>query len=156
MDQSETVRNFFSDSSSPVKIFVDIIRIRVTRTISAKTKLTHVSFFIRRLSGLFGRDRRPSLYIHTYGCRLKFVLVRIDRSVPCKQTDPNEITAVDKKKLYIGDISRYSTQITICCQSDITLVAGSGTRAQSLHVRTVVVCVRIWLRSEVQILMSDA
>ena len=43
--------------------FVDIIRIlRVTRTPSAKTKLTHISYFVRRLSELFGRDRRPSLY----------------------------------------------------------------------------------------------
>ena len=37
-------------------------------------------------------------------------MVRIDRNVPCKQTDPNETTAVDKKNLYIGDISRYSVQ----------------------------------------------
>ncbi|XP_076669380.1 uncharacterized protein LOC143369389 isoform X2 [Andrena cerasifolii] len=33
-------------------------------------------------------------------------MVRIDRSVPCKQTDPNETTAVDKKNFYRGDISR--------------------------------------------------
>ena len=33
---------------------------------------------------------------------------RIDRNAPCKQTDPNETTAVGKKKLYRGDMSRYS------------------------------------------------
>ena len=39
---------------------------------------------------------------------LFFVMVRIDRSVPSKQTDPNETAAVEEKNLYKDDISRYS------------------------------------------------